>query len=713
MARLFCLILTVIMHTTIIAADYDRLTDSVFSRAQIQYSALVRSLPDDNCYPLSAYPDGKLKYSSLDGWTEGFFPGSLWLIYEYTGNPVWREEAEARMSAMEEMKDITSHHDVGFLIGCSFGNAERLFPSEKYRQVIVDAANSLISRFDPAVGCIRSWDRRTSWDGNTWEYPVIIDNMMNLELLYTASRITGDGRYAAIADSHAEKTAKEHFRKDFSTWHVVDYDPETGKPAHKQTSQGYKDWSTWSRGQAWAIYGFTMTYRETGRELFLRTAMKAADFWINHKNLPEDLIPYWDFDAASGPRDAAAAAVTASALLELCEYAPSAGKRQEYRDFAVRTLRSLASEEYLAAPGGNNGFLLRHCTGSVPHRSEVDAPLIYADYYFLEALHRYRNSFFGGRRPEGIKLLQMNILQEGTVIEGGFGAIVDEIIRSDADIVFLEEIRNYNGIQFVPRLIAALAAKGAEYFAGDSSTDTAVLSKYPLEKSSDEGPERFYTEICGTKIAAYALHLDYRNYACFLPRGYDGNTWKKIGHPVTDSESVLAMNRKSGRPAGIAAVIEASSRDCDNGYAVVIAGDFNEPSHLDWGENTADLYDHNGAVIQWDCSTLLEKAGFRDVYRAVWPDPLENPGFTYPSNNPALAPERLTWAPEADERDRIDFIYILGNCLIPSSAEIYGPSSSIVRCSAVEESGNDIFITPAGTWPSDHKGVFANIVVSK
>ena len=234
-----------------------------------------------------------------------------------------------------------------------------------------------------------------------------------------------------------------------------------------------------------------------------------------------------------------------------------------------------------------------------------------------------------------------------------------------------------------------------------------------MEKSSDEGPERFYTEICGTKIAAYALHLDYRNYACFLPRGYDGNTWKKIGHPVTDSESVLAMNRKSGRPAGIAAVIEASSRDCDNGYAVVIAGDFNEPSHLDWGENPADLDDHNGAVIQWDCSTLLEKAGFRDVYRAVWPDPLENPGFTYPSNNPALAPERLTWAPEADERDRIDFIYILGNCLIPSSAEIYGPSSSIVRCSAVEESGNDIFITPAGTWPSDHKGVFANIVVSK
>ena len=187
MARFFCLIMTIMLYNTVVAADYDQMADAVFNRAQIQYSALVESLPAGNCYPLSAFPDGKLKYSRLDGWTEGFFPGSLWLIYEYTGNPVWREEAEARTSAMEEMKDITSHHDVGFLIGCSFGNAERLFPSEKYRQVIVDAANSLISRFDPAVGCIRSWDRRISWDGNTWEYPVIIDNMMNLELLYAAS----------------------------------------------------------------------------------------------------------------------------------------------------------------------------------------------------------------------------------------------------------------------------------------------------------------------------------------------------------------------------------------------------------------------------------------------------------------------------------------------------------------------------------------------
>ena len=329
-------------------------------------------------------------------------------------------------------------------------------------------------------------------------------------------------------------------------------------------------------------------------------------------------------------------------------------------------------------------------------------------------------SYTGGCRT--LKVFQLNLWGATTNVPGGEAGAADVLAWTDADIVLLCEATAGKDTSLVSRLARDLSERGLEYHVHGSGHPVCMLTKTEPESvewtcivpgNEERAILKVTLEIGGRQFAVYSAHLDHRHYGCYLPRGYSGTTWKKLGTPVTDESSILESNRESYRDESIRAFLAEARKDIAAGRTVILGGDFNEPSHLDWGENTADLYDHNGAVIQWDCSTLLEKAGFRDVYRAVWPDPLENPGFTYPSNNPALAPERLTWAPEADERDRIDFIYILGNCLIPSSAEIYGPSSSIVRCSAVEESGNDIFITPAGTWPSDHKGVFAKIVVSK
>src|SRR5690606_14617635 len=247
-----------------------------------------------------------------------------------------------------------------------------------------------------------------SWDGETlWKYPVIIDNMMNLDLLFYVSKLTGDPKYRNVAISHADKTMKYHFREDYSTYHVVDYDAKTGEVLHQQTNQGYSDNSTWSRGQAWAIYGYTLMYRETKDPKYLEHAKNVADFYINHPNLPEDKIPYWDFNVEQEgytpdwdykgqnklnyiPRDASAAAITTSALFELSTFVEGEEK-QKYFGAAEEMLKSLSSKEYLAEPGTNSGFLLKHSVGSFPHNNEIDVPLIYADYYFLEALLRYKN----------------------------------------------------------------------------------------------------------------------------------------------------------------------------------------------------------------------------------------------------------------------------------------------------------------------------------
>jgi hypothetical protein len=272
------------------------------------------------------------------------------------------------------------------MLFCSYGNALRLTPDPAYRAVLIQGARSLGSRYNPKVGLIRSWDF------GEWKYPVIIDNMMNLELLTWAGRETGEAHFKEIAVRHADKTAANHFRPDASSYHVVDYDPATGEVRGRQTHQGFSDSSAWARGQAWAIYGYTMMFRETGHQHHLEQAKRIARFIMTHPRLPEDKIPYWDFDAPdipNAPRDASAAAVMASALIELSGMV-DAGFGRQCLDLARQQLLSLSSPAYLAKKGENGGFILKHSTGHLPANSEVDVPLNYADYYFLEALLRYR-----------------------------------------------------------------------------------------------------------------------------------------------------------------------------------------------------------------------------------------------------------------------------------------------------------------------------------
>ncbi len=289
---------------------------------------------------------------------------------------------------------------------CSYGNAYRLTNNPAYKDILVQAAKSLSTRFSPKTGSIKSWNRFVSWHGQpTYTFPVIIDNMMNLELLFFASKVTGDPSFREIAIKHADTALKNQIRDDYSCYHVVCYDPETGKVQGRETAQGYADNSTWSRGQAWGIYGYTVMYRETKDKKYLETARKMADYYLNNQTLPADKIPLWDFNIGqagyepgikshtkevSAPlRDASAAAITASALFELSDYTGKAGDR--YRQAAITMLHSLAGPDYRANPGENANFLIKHCVGSIPHGVEKDVPLVYADYYFVEALNRYQH----------------------------------------------------------------------------------------------------------------------------------------------------------------------------------------------------------------------------------------------------------------------------------------------------------------------------------
>jgi unsaturated chondroitin disaccharide hydrolase len=333
--------------------------------------------------PRSLNPGGELVMVRSRDWTSGFFPGILWYLYELTGHEEWKIKAMEFTGNIENEKYNGGTHDMGFKIFCSFGNGFRLSGDMHYRHVIIHSARTLISRYNSETQCIRSWDHNQ----DKWDFPVIIDNLMNLELLFAASEMTGDPLFHEIAVNHANTTMKNHFRPDFSTYHVIDYDTITGDVVKKNTHQGYSHESTWARGQAWALYGYTMCYRATKNRKYLDQAEKIAGFILNHLRLPEDLIPYWDFDAPGipdEPRDASAAAITASALYELSTYS---GEKQLYKKKADTIMKNLASG-YLAEKGTNRGFILLHSTGSAPSNSEVDVPLIYGDYYFLEALVR-------------------------------------------------------------------------------------------------------------------------------------------------------------------------------------------------------------------------------------------------------------------------------------------------------------------------------------
>ena len=324
---------------------------------------------------------GKLRTCDVFDWTSGFFPGSLWLAYELTGDERLLADAVDYTNKMLPATFYTGTHDLGFMVGCSYGNALRLCPNDSLKTVIIRTADNLTSRFNPEIGAIRSWDF------GPWNFPVIIDNMMNLELLFQASKLTGDNKYKDIAIRHADKTMACHFRPDMTSYHVVSYNPD-GSIETRQTFQGRSDESAWARGQAWGVYGYTVCYRETGDKKYLEFAQKIADMIISRVKT-EDHIPLWDYDAPNlptTPRDASAAAVTSSAMFELCGYLPDG---QKYFNYAESILRSLSSPEYLAESGTNCGFILKHSTGSLAHGSEIDVPLNYADYYYLESIKRY------------------------------------------------------------------------------------------------------------------------------------------------------------------------------------------------------------------------------------------------------------------------------------------------------------------------------------
>lgn len=363
--------------------DLPALVDTVNNRMKISVDMFAEVRTDKLVSPRSI-ENGKIKMVATKDWTSGFFPGELWMLYELTKNNYWQKKALEFTLPLEQEKWNGKTHDMGFKMFCSFGKAWQHTQNPAYRDVLIQSAKTLATRFNPTVGCIRSWDHNS----DKWDFPVIIDNMMNLELLFWAAKETGNEMYRNIAVSHAETTLKNHFRADYSTYHVVDYNPETGEVQAKQTHQGYADESTWSRGQAWALYGYTMVYRETGDMKFLEQAEKIADYILNHPNLPKNLIPYWDFNAPQIPNepfDVSAAAITGSALYELSAFSKN---ENLYRTTADNILEALTSPDFFAEPENNHGFLLKHSTGSKPGNSEIDVPLVYADYYFIEMILR-------------------------------------------------------------------------------------------------------------------------------------------------------------------------------------------------------------------------------------------------------------------------------------------------------------------------------------
>lgn len=329
----------------------------------------------------AAGQEGKRRLCSVYDWTSGFFPGSLWYAYELTGNDTLKTWAIQYTNLLNPVRHYTGTHDLGFMVNCSYGNAQRLAPNDTIAAVMKETADNLSGRFDESIAAIRSWDF------GTWNFPVIIDNMMNLDLLFNVAKATGDNSYKELAVKHATTTLHNHFRPDYTCWHVVSYNND-GTVEKKQTFQGKNDDSSWARGQAWAVYGYTACYRETQDTTFLNFAVNVANM-IMDRVKTDDAIPYWDYDAPVAdetPRDASAAAVTASALIELSTMLPD-GKK--YLDYAEKILKSLSSDAYLAKVGENQGFILMHSTGSLPNGSEIDTPLNYADYYYMEALKRF------------------------------------------------------------------------------------------------------------------------------------------------------------------------------------------------------------------------------------------------------------------------------------------------------------------------------------
>lgn len=361
--------------------------DKNFKDAAAQYKLLTAKLPEQK-FPKTYFPTkDQYEFSSSGWWCSGFYPGTLLYLYQQTKDTALYNTAEKSMHYLQKEQHNTSTHDLGFMMYCSFGNANKIRSSQENIDILMNSARSLATRFNAQVGCIKSWDH------TNWKFPVIIDNMMNLELLFWATHQSGDSSFYKIAVSHANTTMKNHFRPDYSSYHMVNYDPQTGVVIAKKTVQGYADSSAWARGQAWGLYGYTVMYRETKNTTYLHEAEHIADFILNHPNYPTDGIPYWDFNAPDIPhalRDASAAAIMASAWIELYRYTDRQ-RAKKYLSAAEKVLRTLSTDTYKAKAGENGGFILQHGVGHMPNKSEVDVPLTYGDYYFVEAMVRYKN----------------------------------------------------------------------------------------------------------------------------------------------------------------------------------------------------------------------------------------------------------------------------------------------------------------------------------
>lgn len=383
---IYCIIILLACPTLFVRAQQAGPdVNKVIKLAGQQYLSYLKQYPDHHQYPRSIHKDGSIRLVKAKDWTSGFFGGNLWYLYYLTKKEPWKKEAIRYTESLENEKHNKTTHDLGFVLYNTYYKGYKTTRNADYKEVLLTASRSLASRFNPTVGAIRSWDFKP------FHYPVIVDNLMNLEMLFWASKVSGDTSFYHIAVSHADIDYKYRFRSDNSTFHVLDFNPLTGELEKKQTFQGYADSSCWARGQAWAIYAYTFLYRETRNPKYLVQAQKAADYFLLQAERDRSPIPFWDFNDAEIPnvsKDASAAAIAASALLELSTYTnPDKG----YYKQAGLILNVLCTDEYLASPGSNQFFLLKHSTGHRPHHDEIDVPLVYADYYFLEALYRYKN----------------------------------------------------------------------------------------------------------------------------------------------------------------------------------------------------------------------------------------------------------------------------------------------------------------------------------
>jgi unsaturated chondroitin disaccharide hydrolase len=361
--------------------------DQRFKHAATQYKLMMDELPDDKFPKTFVKNNNYFETSGPDWWTSGFYPGTLLYLYEETQDSTLQKEANRAMKILAKQQNNQKSADLGFIMYSSFGNAMKIEPTVSYHKTLLTSAKTLAKRYDKKVKAVRSWDTKQ----NDKEFIVVIDHLMNLELLFWATHATGDSSYYKMAVNHAETVLKNNLREDYSTCQIVNLDTKTGKLKQKRNAQGYSDTSTWARGEAWALYGLTVLYRETKNQKYLTLAKHVADYILNHPNLPKDKIPYWDFDSPEIPntyRDASAGAIMASSLLELCGYTQENGKT--YFKAAEKMLETLASPAYTSLLGANGGFILMHGAGYIPVMAEVDVPLPYADYYYIQALKRYK-----------------------------------------------------------------------------------------------------------------------------------------------------------------------------------------------------------------------------------------------------------------------------------------------------------------------------------